>query len=82
MNTYEFDLVLENISEVSDDYADNLYSAGCDDGTPVSRDGTAWVRFDRVAPSLEEAIQSAIAEVQRAGLTVARVESLQKPPRG
>jgi hypothetical protein len=61
MSTYEFDVILKGLAEVSDDQADSLYAAGCDDGTPASRDGAAWVHFDRAAPSLEEAIRSAIA---------------------
>lgn len=74
MKTYEFDVVLKGLAVVADDQADALYAAGCDDGTPASRDGVAWVHFDRVAPSLEEAIRSAIAQIQSAGLVVARVE--------
>ena len=74
MKTYEFDVVLRDVAEVSDDQADALYAAGCDDGTPASRDGTAWVHFDRTAASLEEAIRSAIAQIQSAGLVATRVE--------
>ena len=47
---------------------------GCDDGTPASRDGLAWVHFDREAPSLEEAIHSAVSQVRSAGLEVSKVE--------
>ena len=74
MKTYEFDVVLKDVATISDDQADALYAAGCDDGTPASRDGAAWVHFDRSAPTLEEAIRSAISQVQSAGLIVARVE--------
>ena len=61
MKTYEFDVVLKGIPEVSEDQADALFIHGCDDGTPACRDGLAWVHFDREAPSLEEAIHSAIS---------------------
>ena len=74
MKEYEFDVVLKDLADVSDDQADALYAAGCDDGTPASRDGVAWVHFDRVAPSLEEAIRSAIAQIQSVGLVASRVE--------
>ena len=74
MKTYEFDVVLKGSTEVSDDQANALYAAGCDDGTPASCDGVAWVHFDRVAPSLEEAIRSAIGNVHAAGFGVERVE--------
>lgn len=74
MKTYEFDVVLKGVADVSDDQADALYAAGCDDGTPASRDSVAWIHFDRTAPTLEEAIRSAIAQIQSAGLVIARVE--------
>ena len=74
MKTYEFDVVLKNVSEVTDDQADQLFAAGCDDGTPAACDGVAWIHFDREAASLEEAISSAIAQIQAAGLRVSKVE--------
>jgi hypothetical protein len=74
MKTYEFDVVLKDLTEVSDDQADALYATGCDDGTPTSSGGQAWVHFDREAPSLEVAIRSAIGQVQAAGMCVAHVE--------
>ena len=58
----------------SDEQADALFAAGCDDGTPVSCDGLAWVHFDREASSLEEAVRSAVAQVRTAGLAVSKVE--------
>jgi hypothetical protein len=74
MKTYEFDVVLRDVAEVADDQADALYEAGCADGTPASRDGVAWLHFDRTAPTLEEAIRSAVVQIQAAGMAVARVE--------
>lgn len=74
MKTYEFDVFLQGIAEVTDDRADALFAAGCEDGAPAWRDGAAWVHFDREAPSLEEAIRSAVAQVRSAGFTVAKVE--------
>lgn len=74
MKTYEFDVVLKEVSEVTDDQADGLFAAGCDDGTPAGCDGVAWVHFDREAASLEEAIRSAVAQVQAAGFMVSKVE--------
>jgi hypothetical protein len=74
MKTYEFDLVLKDVCEVTDTQADALFAAGCDDGTPASCNGTAWVHFDREAPSLEEAIRSAVMQVRAAGLTVSKIE--------
>ena len=74
MKTYQFDVVLKGASEVTDEQADGLFAAGCDDGTPTSCDGVAWIHFDREAASLEEAIGSAVVQVQAAGFRVSKVE--------
>ena len=74
MKIYEFDVVLKAVAEITDEQADALFAAGCDDGTPVSSNGRAWVHFDREEASLEEAIRSAVAQVQAAGFRVAKVE--------
>ena len=74
MKTYEFDLLLKDVLEVTDDQADALFAAGCDDAAPASCNGIIWIHFDREAPSLEEAIRSAIAQVQSAGFTVSKIE--------
>jgi hypothetical protein len=74
VKTYEFDVILKDISEVTEDQADALFAAGCDDGTPVSCNGLAWIHFDREAASLEEAIRSAIAQVLSVGHSVSKVE--------
>ena len=74
MNTYKFDVVLRDELAITDDQADRLFAAGADDGTPVSSNGLAWIHFDREAASLEEAISSAGAQIQPAGLAVAKVE--------
>ena len=74
MKTYEFDVLLKDVLEVTDDQADALFAAGCDDGTPTCCNGRAWIHFDRQAQSLEEAIRSAVAQVQSAGFTVSKIE--------
>jgi len=74
MKTYEFDVVLKDVSEVTDDQVDELFAAGCTDATPASCAGAAWIHFDREAASLEAAISSAVAQVQAAGLQVSKVE--------
>lgn len=74
MKTYEFDVILKDVAEVTDEPADALFAAGCDDGTPASCHGLAWVRFDREAVSLEDAIRSAVAQVRAAGLAMSKVE--------
>jgi hypothetical protein len=74
MKFYDFKLVLAGVSDVSDDQGDALYEAGCDDGTIISRDGSVFVRFSRESTSLEQAINSAAADVNRAGFQVDHVE--------
>jgi hypothetical protein len=74
VRTYEFDVILKDLSEVSDEQADRLFAAGCDEGSPASCDGVAWIHFDKEATSLEEAIRSAVAQIQTAGFQVSKVE--------
>jgi hypothetical protein len=74
MRSYDFKLVLAGVSDVPDDQGDALFEAGCNDGTIVSRDGELFVRFSREATSLEQAINSAAADVDRAGFPVNHVE--------
>jgi hypothetical protein len=74
MKTYDFTLVLADISDMSDDQGDALFEAGCDDGTIVTRDEHVYVDFTRESPSLEQAINTAAADVERAGFRVDHVE--------
>lgn len=74
MTKYEFTLVLEGHLELTEEIADALFEAGCNDGTPRICDGIFSVDFHRQAESLEEAIRVAITNVKSAGYEVARVE--------
>jgi hypothetical protein len=74
MSIYRFTVYLAGVHEISDEAADRLFEAGCDDGSPGSRDGLSFVGFSREASSLEGAIRSAIADVARAGFRAERVE--------
>jgi hypothetical protein len=74
VKTSEFDVLLNDVAEVTDDQADALFAAGCDDGTPACCNGVAWIHFDREAFSLEETIRSAFTQVRAAGLTVSKIE--------
>ena len=74
MVKYEFTLVLKGSLELTEEIADALFAAGCDDGTPGTSQGTFIIDFHRNAHSLEEAIGSAIANVKAAGYQVERVE--------
>jgi len=70
---YEFSLIL-TASEVTDGEADKLYESGCDDGSILSRGDVTMVQFDRNASTLDEALASAIRDVEAAGFQVSRVE--------
>ena len=70
---YAFSLVL-TAADVTDEEADQLYEAGCDDGSILSRGDVTVVQFDRDAATLDDALASAIRDVERAGFQVARVE--------
>lgn len=74
MTRYEFSLILSDSLELTEDIADALFEAGCDDGTPGTCNGVFSIDFHREANSLEEAIRSAISNVRSAGYKVERVE--------
>ena len=74
MKRYDFTLVLSKPAELTDQLVEDLYEAGCDDGSPSSRAGIVMVTLHREAESLEQAIRSGIADAQKAGCRVARVE--------
>ncbi len=74
MMKYDFTVVLKDAPEITEELADRLFAAGCDDGTPGMCSGSTSIDFHRVAPTLEDAIRSAVANVASAGCVVARVE--------
>ena len=72
MATFDFKLVLHQ-SEIDEAEADALY-AHCKDGTLITAAGVTHMDFDRAANSLDEAVKSAIADVNAAGFRVVRIE--------
>jgi hypothetical protein len=73
VHSHEFTLIL-SVEDVTDDQCNALYDAGCDDGTISTSGRVTRIDFCRDALTLEEAIRSAIGNVNAAGLQVARVE--------
>ncbi|MGE3920246.1 MAG: helix-turn-helix transcriptional regulator [Gammaproteobacteria bacterium] len=61
---YQFTLVLKNVDENTPNLEDSLYEAGCDDALINFRNGTVYLDFDRKAASLQNAIMSAIKDVE------------------
>src|ERR1700730_3685135 len=77
MNKIKFSLVLSGISELTSELADALFEATRGDIELNMCNGVAYLEFERAAPTLREAILSAIRQVEGAnlGLRVVRVES-------
>ena len=73
MAMYEFTMILSRGTELTEELAEALFEAGCDDGSPGSSQGVVSIDFHREAESLEAAIRSAISDVQKAGCAVAQV---------
>lgn len=74
MKEQRFTVILDGVTEMTDEVANALYESGCDDASPGSCNGVAHVAFDREAGSLEGAIRSAIADIRKAGFQPLRVE--------
>jgi hypothetical protein len=74
LNVYSFRVTLAGITEFTPVHDDALYKAGCDDAGIRSCDGVVTLHFDRESALLGDAIGSAVNDVMRAGLAVARVD--------
>jgi hypothetical protein len=74
MTKYEFTLIIKGQFELTEEIADELFEAGCDDGTPGVCNGVLSIDFHREGNSLEAAIHSAITDVKSAGYAVERAE--------
>lgn len=64
--TYNFTLILSGIIEPTQETEDALFEANCDDAVLFFRDRTAYLEFDREASSFEDAVISAIKDVEKA----------------
>jgi len=70
MDKHVFTLVLSGVPELTPDLADQLYEATDGNIELNMRDGIAYVELVREAPSLQEAVDSALARVEGAGFAV------------
>jgi hypothetical protein len=77
MKAHRFTFILAGISELTPEIADGMYEATKGDIELSMRNGVAFLEFHRAAPSLHDAITSAIKEGEDAnlGVRVVRVES-------
>ena len=64
MKAHQFTLILT--ADPNEEEADRLYGI-FNDGTLATIAGVPQIRFHREAPSLEEALRSAMANVRKAG---------------
>lgn len=70
MKTYEFTLILPEI----DDTTINVVYGVCPDSSIGKSHGVMYAGFDREAMSLESALNSAIADLRKLGITPLRIE--------
>ena len=64
MSTYNFSLIVEGHDLHSGRVLDALYESGYSDALVAITDGVQYLHFDRTAPTIEEAIRSAIADAE------------------
>lgn len=69
-NIYNFTLVLSGVNDQTNGLEDALFEAGCDDALINFRNGTVYLDFDREAISFEEAVISAIKQVESLPLNI------------
>ena len=75
MNNHHFTLILSGVAEITPELADALFAATGGDIELNMRDDVAYVELDRAAPTLHDAVSSAISQVEGVGVRVVRVES-------
>ena len=74
MSTFHFTLVVDGPDLQEQPLIDLLFEAGCDDATIGCSDGVQYVDFDREADALEDAILSAVDDLEKLeGVEVLRI---------
>ena len=80
MSIHHFTLIVDGPDLQDDTLIDAVFEAGCGDAAIGRIDGIQYVDFDREAPSLNEAILSAVADIERTDdVDVVRILLLQAP---
>jgi len=75
VQTFSFTLLLSGPDVTETPTSDRLYEAGCDDAVFGQRDQIRYAGFDRKAPSLADAVLSAIRQIESVPkMRVLRVE--------
>ena len=74
MPLHHFTLIVDGPDVQQQALVDALFEAGCDDGLVGRSEGIQYIEFDREAPGLDDAVLSAVADVEKVpGVTVARI---------
>lgn len=74
MRSYEFTLIVDGPDLQDGEHLDALFESGCDDALVGRSHGVQYLDFDRDAASLQDAILSAIANVESVdGVEVVRI---------
>ncbi len=62
---YEFTLVLDDVDDQTEGLEDQLSEGGCDDALINYRNGMVYLDFNREAFSVEDAVISAIKDIEK-----------------
>ncbi len=74
ITTHTFSLIVDGPDLQAGEVSDGVFEAGCDDALIGWADGVQLADFDREADTLEDAVMSAVAELESiAGVTAVRV---------
>ena len=74
MPIHHFTLIVDGPDLQDDTLIDAIFEAGCDDAAISLIDGIQYVDFDREAASLEQAILTAVTDLERiSGVAVVRI---------
>ena len=73
MAVWEFTLIVEGQDVARQEVHDALYESGCDDALIGQANGVQYLDFDRRAQSLEDAVASAVRDIEQVpGIEVVR----------
>ena len=73
MKKYTFTFILDGVAELTEKLETALYEAGGDDALLWQSKGKIGLDFTRAANSKNEAVQSAIKDIRRAGIRQAEM---------
>lgn len=74
MRTHRITIVASGMDPEAEDFEDRFFEAGCDDATISVQKGLVLLDFAREARTFLSALWSAVADVERAGAKIERIE--------